>query len=488
MTRQLHTEMRKIFTLAKQIQCYPLVMIFFFLLFVGLFVSMHEAKILYVRSLEELTCYFPSDSEPCFPAGYTVLYFHVFMAPEEYQQFPALFPQFKYHQSVNRFVHGIYALPIERRTVRFPKQPIGSFDENDWSTDDESLDNEDGNKPNASAVPQVLAKPNLNVPVSQPMLNASLVRPYSKADYYDLERFQREVSYQFEEILLTLCIHITLSWNLSYCQNYKLVQYWFDALDFKWIKNIGNFFIGFPNLLPSCLVRQALMHIMSDVFKATSIQKISRESYDWNEFQDKMKNLNAVWLADIAFNSINLIKFENERFFSISFVGISFWKILDEFRRTVHVRSAISYTNIILNFCQRFDRPIETDKFFKAINSLNLKKKTFLESILPSIKEDFRNEKENARIVEFSHHFVDVIVKFGFWRKRHHIGSLDSAAVSTLRTIYLDLLKQFSNYGVLAQILGKNMQHPLFPYAMLMSQILTKCYELVIVPLQIFPE
>ena len=198
--------------------------------------------------------------------------------------------------------------------------------------------------------------------------------------------------------------------------------------------------------------------------------------------------MNAVWLADIVLNSVKLIKFENDRFFSISFVGISFWKILEELRRTVHVRSAISYTNIILNFCQRFDRPTETNEFLKAINSLNLRKKTFLKSILPSIKQDFRNEKENARIVEFSHHFVDVIVMFGFWRKCHHIGSLDSTAVSTLRTIYLDLLEQFSNYGELAQILGKNMQHPLFPYAMLMSQILTKCYELVIVPLQIFPE
>ena len=188
-------------------------------------------------------------------------------------------------------MHGIYALPTERRTVVFPKQPIGSFDENDWSTDDESLEDEDGNKPKASAVPQVLAKPNLNVPVSQPMLNASLVRPYSKADYYDLERFQREVRYQFEEILLTFCIHITLSWNLSYCQNYKLVQYWFDALDYNWIKNIGSFFIRFPNNLPSCLVRQALMHIMSGVFKTTSIQEISRVSDDWNEFQDKMKNI-----------------------------------------------------------------------------------------------------------------------------------------------------------------------------------------------------
>ena len=330
----------------------------FYVLFIGFLVSLCRAKILYVSSFEELGVYFPSDSEPCIPTGYSVLYLHALMAPEEYQKFLASYPRFKHYQVVERFLHGIYVIPTERKSIRFPKQPIASFDEDDkWTDDDDDSDNDD-DKQDAATASCISRKPELNTPKKQSVFDASMIRPYSLDDYFDLGRFQREHSYQVEEILLTLCIHASLMWNFAYCQNYKLIQYWFDALDYKWFKGIDKFFNQFPNIPPSMLMSQSLAHLMDSIFRDESIQKISRETDDWEEFRDKMKNLNAVFVTDASRYWIKLIKFEKDRTFLTSYLGETFWKVFEEFKRTSHVRLAISSAHFILKYCPNFERSI----------------------------------------------------------------------------------------------------------------------------------
>lgn len=449
-------------------------------IFLGLFVSISAANILYVRTFQELLWHFPSNSEASLPAGYIAVFLHVFLAAGDFESFSTRFPQFVHYQVVERFLYGIYVDPSQKSLLKFSKLPIVSFDDDDDESDNASIEEE--GEANIEEEASVGAAKNSNQPACKvaSLLDSSAVRPYSLADYYDLERFQREKEYQFEEILLTLCLHTSLLWNIPYCQHHKLIQSLFDSIDYKALKGLQKFFNINQYAQPNILMRNVLKKISESIFNDVSKTMIHRDTDDLGELFDKLKNLGALNLYTQERNSTGVIRFKGERFYFTGFQGITFWNILEQFKRETHARLITSAANFILEFCPQFERQVETAKLEKAIKSLAKTKDNFLDNILPTIKGNFEHQMANEKFIVFARCFVEVIVEFVFWKKSHFQIGLDHLAIQTMKSIYIDTLQQFNHKDEFVKLIGNDIQHPFFSHIMLMSRILNKCHKLVI--------
>ena len=185
----------------------------------------------------------------------SLVFLNAFLTPDEIENFPKEFPFIKHYQWIEGFFYAIYLKPKKQNSLSFNKKIsslIALFQ----------------NEPTKQEIlPETSVAQQENHFCDHPIF----IRPFSIADYYNLNHFEDKKSYEVEEVMLSLYINFSMVWNFSLCFNTETKQKVMDSVD-KCLRNIYEQinFKSFQKNLFDIFIEQALTSNRDDICELTN--------------------------------------------------------------------------------------------------------------------------------------------------------------------------------------------------------------------------